>query len=172
MVPFVMVTGLRIAASSPSPRQMRNAFVFSSPKRCLVSLSGIRSSTLWLALDDASKGVEGARSVHPVSRAAPELDPANGPVILFVEALEAAATRCVAIVLSCESPNSLDVHELTKAKASQLAAIARLLHATERVARVGRDHPIDEDGARFDTVGQLFGFHRIGRPHARPQAER
>src|SRR5436305_6694425 len=47
-------------------------------------------------------------------------------------------------------PDCLDVHELTNAGDSELPAVARALHSTERHVRNGNNHAIYEDHAGFD----------------------
>src|SRR5258707_11074286 len=51
-------------------------------------------------------------------------------------------------------PDGLDVDELADPEARELAAISALLRAAERQPRIGRDHRVDENRARFDGAPQ------------------
>src|SRR5258708_33440180 len=69
-------------------------------------------------------------------------------------------------------PDGLDVDELADPEARELAAMSTLLRAAERQPRIGRDHPVDEDRARFDAARQRPGALEIGGPERRAEALR
>src|SRR5271156_6784458 len=73
--------------------------------------------------------------------------------------------------LSLCDPHRLGVHELADADCSQLAAVAGLLHAPERNARVGGDHLIDKNHSRLEFVDEALAFFVVVGPGAGAQTE-
>src|SRR5258707_12292964 len=58
-------------------------------------------------------------------------------------------------------PDSLDIHKLTDPKLTELASVTRVLYATERQPRIGSDHFIDKNRARFKFLDEAFALLRV-----------
>src|ERR1039457_2052694 len=68
-------------------------------------------------------------------------------------------------------PNSFDVHEFTDSKLRQFSSVSGELHTSERQARIGSYHFVQEDHAGIEFVDKPLGFDRIVGPRAGPEAE-
>src|SRR6185369_14531391 len=67
--------------------------------------------------------------------------------------------------------HGLDVDELAQADGAQLPAVAGVLDAAERVARVRRDLCVDEDHPGLELAGEARGLVAVAGPDAGPEAE-
>src|SRR5260370_38988515 len=68
-------------------------------------------------------------------------------------------------------PNCLNVHKLADPVLCTFSSVPRKLDTTERQARVGSHHLVQEDHAGIEFVDEPFGFRRIIGPSARTEPE-
>src|SRR4029079_11033460 len=70
-----------------------------------------------------------------------------------------------------EDSHRLDVHKFVNSKGAELSSVSRLLDATERKPRIGRDHAVHEHAAGIERSRESLDLSRFARPNPGPQSK-